>query len=226
MKKIINVVVLLILSTLFYSCSALDSIGKTTSDLLQPVPQNIKEEATSKVNLETELYGIGSAPISESGLGFAISKATIDARSKLKDAITKESGMVFNSFIMDMEVHMKKIYTPVIPDLTSYTIEKVAPKFEEKGSWNDGSRAYVLLVVKRSYVLQESKNALTKYTTLLETQLGKVKNSIKGVTLPVQNTNSSIKPTQGGKGNVKNIEDFNISDSTDGASDLDISESY
>lgn len=224
MKKIISVGILFVLSMLFYSCSALDSIGKTTSDLLQPVPQNIKAEATSKVNLETELYGIGSAPITDSGISFAISKATIDAKSKLRDAVTKESGMVFNSFIMDMEAYMKKIYTPVIPDLTSYAIEKVAPKFEEKGSWNDGSRAYVLLTVKRSYVLQESKNALTKYTSLLETELNKVKNSIQGVTLPAQNATSSPAPSQ--KGNAKNVEDFNISDSTDGASDLDISESY
>lgn len=224
MKKIISVGILFVLSMLFYSCSALDSIGKTTSDLLQPVPQNIKAEATSKVNLETELYGIGSAPVTDSGISFAISKATIDAKSKLRDAVTKESGMVFNSFIMDMEAYMKKIYTPVIPDLTSYAIEKVAPKFEEKGSWNDGSRAYVLLTVKRSYVLQESKNALTKYTSLLETELNKVKNSIQGVTLPAQNATSSPAPSQ--KGNAKNVEDFNISDSTDGASDLDISESY
>ena len=57
---------------------------------------------------------------------------------------------------------MKKIYTPVIPDLTSYTVEKVAPRLSEKGNWSDEKRAYVLVTAPRSEVLQESKNALTK----------------------------------------------------------------
>lgn len=180
MKKII----VLMISLFLYSCATLDSIEKSTSNFLEPIPQNIKIEAESKVNPETEFYGIGVAPIAESGVSFALSKATVDAKNNLKDTVIKESEAIYNSFLAGTEAYMKKIYTPVIPDLTDYAIEKMVPKLSEKGNWNDGKNAYVLVTVQRSEVLQESKNALMKYTTLLEEELLKVKSSIEGFTAP------------------------------------------
>lgn len=218
MKKRINEFILVVMSLFLCSCAALDNIGKATTDFLEPVPQNVKTEAMSKVNLETELYGIGSAPITESGISFAVSKASADAKNNLKEAIKKESEMVHNSFIIDMEAHMKKIYTPVVPDLTSYTVEKVTPRFTEKGNWSDEKRAYVLVTAQRSEVLQESKNALTKYTTLLQEQLSKVKSSISGVTLPSNNSSKDMKSG----GSTKNVEDFNIDDEDESSSDTSI----
>lgn len=218
MKKRINKFILIVMSLFLCSCAALDNIGKATTDFLEPVPQNVKTEAMSKVNLETELYGIGSAPITESGISFALSKASADAKNNLKEAIAKESGMVYNSFIIDMEAYMKKIYTPVIPDLTSYTVEKVVPKLSEKGNWSDEKRAYVLVTAPRSEVLQESKNALTKYTVLLQEQLSKVKGAISGVSLPANNSSRDMQSS----GSTKNIEDFNIDDEDDSSKDTSV----
>lgn len=196
-RKNLKLVFTMITLIFMQGCSTLDSISASTSDFLETVPQNVKTAAMEKVDQENELYGIGSSTIGDSGVEIATAKAAVDAKKSLRNLVKTEADMNFNSFMLNMDSHTKKIYTPIIPDLVNYTVEIEMEKAVEEGKWVDGKRAYSLVTVKRSSVFEESKKTFRTFTDKLSEKIKNAKNSTETAVMPEKQKTSAGSKTEG-----------------------------
>lgn len=180
MKKIIKFIFLFFFILIFTNCtSSLEKISNTAMDLAVPIPKDVEETILSKVNLETELYGIGTSVIGDSGINFAYEKATLNSKEKLRSEMTKETNLIFKSYTLDMDAHRKKILTPVIPDLVNSSVNSQLLFAKEKGRWDDGRKVYILFTLDRKLLKTQSDKVFLNYLDDLIERLNSSKLEVK-----------------------------------------------
>lgn len=163
MKKILRTLILISVVTFAGCTNTLESVGDFTTNLISPVPEDIKGEALGRVNQELEIAVFGSAPIGDSGIKLAEPKAMREAKDRMKIEIKKEAEIQIRAFIIDQDSHTKKILEPVVGDIAKYVVEREINKIQERGYWNDSRRVYTLLTISRRDVKVESEKAFNEY---------------------------------------------------------------
>lgn len=203
-------------------CTSLQSITRDTANKITPIPQSVKDAASAKVDFEKELYGLGAAFVGDSGLKFATSKATTDAKNQLRSSIRSEANMIFNSFALDMDSHTRRIYDPIFPDLVDYVVENEISKSKDKGHWDDGNRAYVLVTTSRTSVFNQCKVVFKNFTDSLTSKISNVGSMTEKKDLSnIKNKNTQPTSGAGSKtptSDLGNLTDDSSSDSDDSSS--------
>lgn len=163
MQKILKIVILTSV-LIFTGCTnTLETVGDFTTNLISPVPEDIRGEALGRINQELEIAVFGSAVIGDSGIKLAEPKAMREAKDRMKVEIKKEAEIQIRAFIMDQDSHTKKILDPVIGDIAKYVVEREINKVQERGYWNDSRKVYTLLTISRRDVKVESEKAFNEY---------------------------------------------------------------
>ena len=166
----------ILLLGLLGGCSTFEAISQKASTLTSSIPREVENEALGKVNTETQLYSIGSATITDSGLHYSASKALDNSREKLKVEIEKEANLIFKSFTLEMDSHRKKIFSPIIPDLILFIAQNQISNAVESGDWNDEDKSYILLTVERENIRKYSEEVFSNYVSEL---IKKLETSVK-----------------------------------------------
>ncbi len=157
----------ILLLGLLGGCSTFEAISQKASTLTSSIPQEVKSEALGKVNTETQLYSIGYSAISDSGLHYSTSKALENSKDKLKTEIKKEANLILTSLTLDMDPQKKKIFAPIIPDLTVFIAQNQISNAVESGKWNDENKSYVLLTVSRESIRKHTEEVFSNYVAEL-----------------------------------------------------------
>lgn len=160
--KIILQVLLLGLLT---GCSTFENISQKATTFSFSIPTEVKNEALGKVNTETQLYSIGYAQITDSGLPYSTAQAMGNSKEKLKREIEKEANIIFKSLVLEMDSHRKKIFTPILPDLIVYVSQNKISEAVKNGEWNDENKSYVLLTIEREIIKTYSQKVFSDYAS-------------------------------------------------------------
>ena len=120
MKKIV-----VFLFTLFFiGCTSINTlIDETLPKKNPPIPVALQEQIATKINPENEIFAVGNSSIDKSGTLIAQAKANKNAKELLKEQIRKEIRINFNTFLLNTDNYSKNIISPVINDLSDYTVD-------------------------------------------------------------------------------------------------------
>lgn len=192
MKKILFFI--LIFSFLLTGCTSINEfIDEKLPKKNSAIPVALQEQIATKINPENELFAVGHANIDKSGSLIAQAKANKNAKEILKEQIKKEVKINFNTFMLNTDTYSKGIISPVLNDLSDYTIDLALKSATQKGAWENDSAVYSLFAVDRERINQVSKQVFTSYLGDISGKLNNIKERIGDIQIgaPVENSNSS-----------------------------------
>ncbi|MGL5544246.1 MAG: hypothetical protein ACRDB6_03950 [Cetobacterium sp.] len=148
--------IILFFTVLFLGCNSL-SIPNPIENF------ESNDRATTSIDSENEVIGMGSAKISSSGTLVANGKAIREAKDKLKSKILAEEDIIFKSFLVSADPYTKKILSPALSDLMDYTATQLVQRAVEKDSWSENNKIYIVYSISKSEILSESQNVFIQY---------------------------------------------------------------
>ncbi|MGL5051417.1 MAG: hypothetical protein ACRC0K_00690 [Fusobacteriaceae bacterium] len=177
MKKYIT---LFFLTIFFASCtSSFKNFSDTAMDIAIPIPKDVENTILNKVNLETELYGIGTAVIGDNDLNFSYEKAILNSKEHLRNEMVKETNLIFKAYTLDMDSQRKNIFTPLASSLVNSTVNSQLIFAEEKGRWDDTRKVYILFTLDRKNLKKQSDKVFLKYIDDLILKLNSSKSQLQ-----------------------------------------------
>ncbi|WP_297596781.1 hypothetical protein [uncultured Cetobacterium sp.] len=168
LKKIISTIFLFLL----FGCTNLPELQN---------PMSTSENAdriTSSFDSENEILAIGSSKIGSSGALIAKGKASKEAKDKLKNKILTEEAIIFKSFLVPADPHIKKVLSPALSDLMDYTATQLIQKSIEKDSWIENNKSYTVYTLSKSEILTESQSIFTQYIEDITNKLQIIKEGV------------------------------------------------
>ncbi len=156
------------------------NIKSMTSPSTSAVTQ---ENIASSVDVNEEIFASGSARIEESGPGVAKMRAKQEAREELNKKLFKESETILNAYLLEINFYSKKISDQVIKDLGEYVAEGVLFEAEEKGSWIEGDKMFVVLSVSKDQVPLKTKETFIGHIDSILKKLKDVREKIESIPL-------------------------------------------
>lgn len=192
MKKFILFIT--IFSFFLVGCTSINTFIDENLPKKNPtIPVALQEQIATKINPENELFAVGHANIDKSGSLIAQAKANKNAKDLLKEQIKKEVKINFNTFMLNTDSYSKGIISPVLNDLSDYTIDLALKSATQKGAWENDSAVYSLFAVDRERINQVSKQVFTSYLGDISGKLNNIKERIGDIQIgaPVENSNSS-----------------------------------
>lgn len=142
------------------------------------IPVALQEQVASKVNPENEIFAVGSATLNKNGGLLAQAKANKNARDLLKQKLTKEVKLNFDSFLLNTDNYTKGIINPVMTDLINYTVELAIKNSTQKGEWEGTNSVYSLVTIDRNKVLELSKQVFAGYLGDISGKLNNIKEKV------------------------------------------------
>lgn len=136
---------------LMTGCTNLGNSSSTSSPMSQ-------EKIAAAVDINEEIYGIGSAPIEESGQGVAKMRASKDARDDIKAKISKQTKDVLKAYLVEIDFYSKKISDNVIDDLSEYITNNMLNETEEKDTWVENNKIYTVITLDRERIPVSSRD--------------------------------------------------------------------
>lgn len=192
MKKFILFIT--IFSFFLVGCTSINTFIDENLPKKNPtIPVALQEQIATKINPENELFAVGHANIDKSGSLIAQAKANKNAKDLLKEQIKKEVKINFNTFMLNTDTYSKGIISPVLNDLSDYTIDLALKSATQKGAWENDSAVYSLFAVDRERINQVSKQVFASYLGDISGKLNNIKERIGDIQIgaPVENSNSS-----------------------------------
>lgn len=159
MKKMITALAGLLLLA---GCSNIN-FQNALSSLTSSVPDAINQAVASRVDVEKELYTVGSASIGQTGSIIAQSKANKMASDALKSKIKNSVEAYFKTYTMNLDGYSKNLVSPAIPELSSYATDLISKQVKQKGAWEDSDKVYSLLAVPNSEVATTTQKVLKSF---------------------------------------------------------------
>lgn len=192
MKKFILFIT--IFSFFLVGCTSINTFIDENLPKKNPtIPVALQEQIVTKINPENELFAVGHANIDKSGSLIAQAKANKNAKDLLKEQIKKEVKINFNTFMLNTDTYSKGIISPVLNDLSDYTIDLALKSATQKGAWENDSAVYSLFAVDRERINQVSKQVFASYLGDISGKLNNIKERIGDIQIgaPVESSNSS-----------------------------------
>lgn len=174
MKRIL---ISLFASFLLVGCSS--TILRDNFDVFNTsIPKTVNDAVASRVNVENELYEVGSAKVGNAGAMIAQDKANKVAANALKGKIRTAVQNHFKSYMANMDAYSRNLISPALPELTNYATDLSAKKMKQKGAWADTDRVYCLLTVESQEVSSTAEKVLKNF---LETTAQRLENLGQGI---------------------------------------------
>lgn len=164
---------------LLTGCSSLNNLIDEALPTKAPtIPVALQEQIATKINPENEIYSVGYATIDRSGSLIAQAKANKQAKDLLKEKVKKEVKINFNSFLLNSDTYSKSIISPVLSDLSDYTVDLVLKNASQKGAWENETSVYSLFSIERDQVTNISKQVFTGYLGDISGKLNNIRQKI------------------------------------------------
>lgn len=178
-------------------CTGLDSLGGSSSTK-SPMSQ---ERIADSVDINEEIFGIGSAAIEESGRGVAKMRASKEARDDIKKKLLVETQTVLNAYLIEIDFYSKKISDRVMSDLSEYITDSMLSDTVEKDSWVENERIYTVIAIEKSEVPLRSRDtfvfhieSIIKKLTDLKAQIMEI--PLEDVSTPAPTLTADEAPTE------------------------------
>lgn len=164
---------------LLTGCSSLNNLIDEALPTKAPtIPVALQEQIATKINPENEIYSVGYATIDRSGSLIAQAKANKQAKDLLKEKVKKEVKINFNSFLLNSDTYSKSIISPVLSDLSDYTVDLVLKNASQKGAWENETSVYSLFSIERDQITNISKQVFTGYLGDISGKLNNIRQKI------------------------------------------------
>ena len=173
-----------IISTILLLMTGCTNLG-TPSSTSSPMSQ---ERIASSVDINEEIYGIGSSTIEESGQGVAKMRASKAAREDISAKISKETTDVLKAYLMEIDFYSKNISDNVIKDLSEYITNTLLGETEEKDTWVENDKVYTVITIERSKIPSYSRDIFVFHIDSIIKKLTEVKAKI--IAIPIDNVDS------------------------------------
>lgn len=173
-----------IISTVLLLMTGCTNLG-TPSSTSSPMSQ---ERIASSVDINEEIYGIGSSSIEESGQGVAKMRASKAAREDISAKISKETTDVLKAYLMEIDFYSKNISDNVIKDLSEYITNTLLGETEEKDTWVENDKIYTVITIERSKIPSYSRDIFVFHIDSIIKKLTEVKAKI--IAIPIENVDS------------------------------------
>lgn len=167
---------------LMTGCTNLGAPSSTSSPMSQ-------ERIASSVDINEEIYGIGSSNIEESGQGVAKMRASKAAREDISAKISKETTDVLKAYLMEIDFYSKNISDNVIKDLSEYITNTLLGETEEKDTWVENDKIYTVITIERSKIPSYSRDIFVFHIDSIIKKLTEVKAKI--IAIPIENVDSN-----------------------------------
>ena len=163
-------------------CTNLGDLGSSSSSK-SPMSQ---ERIAASVDINDEIFGIGSAPIVESGQGVAKMRANKEAREDIRKKLQKETEDVLTAYLVEIDFYSKKISDNVMADLSEYISNNMLSDTEEKDSWVENERIYTVVAIDRNEVPLRSRDTFVTHIDNIIKKLTDLKGQI--MEIPIEDT--------------------------------------
>ncbi len=174
---------------LMTGCTSLEGLGSSSSSK-SPMSQ---ERIAASVDVNDEIFGIGSAPIVESGQGVAKMRANKEAREDIRKKLQKETEDVLTAYLVEIDFYSKKISDKVMADLSEYISNNMLNDTEEKDSWVENERIYTVIAIDRDEVPLRSRDTFVTHIDNIIKKLTDLKGQIMDIPIEtVQEKNPAI----------------------------------
>ncbi len=187
MKKKITIVLCAAL-LMMTGCTNLGDLGSSSSSK-SPMSQ---ERIASSVDINDEIFGIGSAPILESGQGVAKMRANKEAREDIRKKLQAETEDVLTAYLVEIDFYSKKISDNVMADLSEYISNNMLNDTEEKDSWVENERIYTVIAIDRNQVPLRSRDTFVTHIDNIIKKLADLKGQI--MEIPIEDTMKDPSP--------------------------------
>ncbi len=164
---------------LMTGCTGLEGLGSSSSSK-SPMSQ---ERIAASVDINDEIFGIGSAPIVESGQGVAKMRANKEAREDIRKKLQKETEDVLTAYLVEIDFYSKKISDNVMADLSEYISNNMLNDTEEKDSWVENDRIYTVIAIDRDEVPLRSRDTFVTHIDNIIKKLTDLKGQIMNIPL-------------------------------------------
>lgn len=163
-----------ILSTLLIILTGCNNLGVTNSTS-SPMSQ---ERIASSVDINEEIFGIGSAVIGESGNGVAKMRASKAAREDIRKKLMKETEIVLKAYLVDIDFYSKNISDDVMSDLSEYITNNLLNDVEEKDSWIENNKVYTVIAIDRDQIPTRSRDTFVAHIDSIIKKLSEIRTKI------------------------------------------------
>ena len=163
---------------LMTGCTNLGGSSSTSSPMSQ-------EKIAAAVDINEEIYGIGSATIEESGQGVAKMRASKAARDDIKAKISKQTKDVLKAYLLEIDFYSKKISDNVIEDLSEYITNNMLNETEEKETWVENDKVYTVITLNRDRIPVSSRDTFIAHIDSIVERLTSIRAEI--LAIPVEN---------------------------------------
>ncbi|GLI55563.1 hypothetical protein PM10SUCC1_10770 [Propionigenium maris DSM 9537] len=183
---------------LMTGCTSLEGLGSSSSSK-SPMSQ---ERIAASVDVNDEIFGIGSAPIVESGQGVAKMRANKEAREDIRKKLQKETEDVLTAYLVEIDFYSKKISDNVMEDLSEYISNNMLNDTEEKDSWVENDRIYTVIAIDRDEVPLRSRDTFVTHIDSIIKKLTDLKGQILNIPIeavqkePVVTTSEKVEVTE------------------------------
>lgn len=167
---------------LMTGCTNLGGSSSTSSPMSQ-------ERIASAVDVNEEIYGIGSATIEESGQGVAKMRASKAARDDIAAKISKETSNVLKAYLIEIDFYSKKISDNVIKDLSEYITNSMLSETEEQDTWVENEKIYTVITIEKSKIPAHSRDTFISHIDSIVDRLTELRAEI--LSIPIENVNST-----------------------------------
>lgn len=179
-------------------CTNLGNLGSSSSSK-SPMSQ---ERIAASVDINDEIFGIGSAPIVESGQGVAKMRANKEAREDIRKKLQAETEDVLTAYLVEIDFYSKKISDNVMADLSEYISNNMLSDTEEKDSWVENERIYTVIAIDRNEVPLRSRDTFVTHIDNIIKKLTDLKGQIIAIPIetvqeePVVTTSEKVEVTE------------------------------
>ncbi|WP_321327983.1 hypothetical protein [uncultured Ilyobacter sp.] len=175
MKKKIFILCLTASMIFAQGCTILKNMTSTSKSAIT------QENIASAVDINQEIFASGDARIEESGKGVAKMRAKQDAREKLRKKLFKESETILKAYLLEINFYSRKISDQVLKDLGEYVAEGILFEAEEKTSWSENNKMYVVLSVDKDAVPVKTKETFIGHIDSIQAKLKEVREKIQSI---------------------------------------------
>jgi hypothetical protein len=161
-----------------------------------------QERIAASVDVNDEIFGIGSAPIVESGQGVAKMRANKEAREDIRKKLQKETEDVLTAYLVEIDFYSKKISDNVMEDLSEYISNNMLNDTEEKDSWVENDRIYTVIAIDRDQVPLRSRDTFVTHIDSIIKKLTDLKGQIMNIPIeavqeePAVTTSEKVEVTE------------------------------
>ncbi len=188
MKKIIFLFLMTITLLAFTGCENLPTMGGTSKS---PMSQ---ERIATAVDVNEEIFGVGSATVTESGQGVAKMRANKIAREDLQKKLLKETKTILKAYLIEIDFYSKNISEKVISDLSEYITNILLNDATEKDSWIENEEIYVVLAINRNEIPEKTRDTFVAHIDSIIKKLETLKTNI--LEIPLENSATVEAPTK------------------------------